>query len=51
MHKALIETFVITGARKEEINGLNLNDVNIKPDVVWIRINGTKTLNNFNVSW
>lgn len=41
--KALIETFIVTGARKDEIRNLNLGDVSIEPDLIWVNIRESKT--------
>jgi len=38
VHKSLIETFIVTGARESEIAQLTIGDVYIKPDTIWIHI-------------
>lgn len=43
MYRALLETFVITGARRNEILSLDIGDVKVDPDVVWINIRESKT--------
>ena len=40
--KALVETFVVTGARKEEIRNLNLGDVKLDGNLVWVNIRKPK---------
>jgi len=40
--KALVETFIVTGARKEEIRMLNLGDVKLDGNLVWVNIRKPK---------
>ena len=47
--KALVETFVVTGARKEEIRNLNLGDVKVDGNLVWVNIQKPKGLSNPNI--
>ncbi|MCK5031363.1 MAG: tyrosine-type recombinase/integrase, partial [Thermoplasmatales archaeon] len=47
--KAFIETFVVTGARKEEVRMLNLGDVKIDGNLVWVNIRKPKGDANPNV--
>ena len=39
-HKALIETFIITGARLSEIQNLKINDVKLNNTTIWFYVNG-----------
>lgn len=41
--KALIETFIVTGGRKEEIRNLDLGDIIIDENLIWINIRESKT--------
>ena len=36
--KAIIETFLVTGAELKAIQGLNIEDVEINPDAIWVNI-------------
>jgi len=47
--KAFIETLVVTGARKEEIRMLNLSDVKIDGNLVWINVRKPKGISNPNI--
>jgi len=40
--KALIEVFITTGARKEEIRNLNLGDIKLDGNLVWVNIRKPK---------
>ncbi|GAG85442.1 unnamed protein product, partial [marine sediment metagenome] len=40
--KALIETFIVTGARREEVRSLNLGDITIDGNLVWVNIRKPK---------
>ena len=43
MDRTLVEIFVITGARRNEILSLNIGDVKVLPDTIWIDIRQSKT--------
>ena len=47
--KAFIETLVVSGARKEEVRALNLEDVTIDGNLVWINIKKPKGASNPNI--
>jgi len=36
--KALIETFLVTGAELKAVQGLNIEDIEIKPEAIWVNI-------------
>jgi len=43
MDRALHETYIVTGARKSEIVNLNIGDIKVDPDVVYVNIRESKT--------
>jgi len=43
MDRALNETYIVTGARKNEIVNLNVGDIKVEPDVVFVNIRTSKT--------
>jgi len=43
MDRALNETYIVTGARKHEIVNLNVGDIKVEPDVVYVNVRTSKT--------
>ncbi len=43
VHKALIETFIVTGARCNEIRNLNVGDVKEEDGIIWFNFRVSKT--------
>ena len=43
VHKALIETFIVAGARCNEIRNLNVGDVKEEDGIIWFNFRVSKT--------